>query len=68
MKNPCEEDVVARALRDAANADAGPSLDVREALQRRLQAETHDGRVSYVVVQVVLLGALLAAGAWYFWR
>ncbi|WP_312735578.1 hypothetical protein [Stenotrophomonas sp.] len=42
--------------------------DVNEALQRRLQVETRDSGVLYVVVQALLFGALLAAASWYFWH
>lgn len=45
-----------------------PTPDVNEALQQRLQAETRDSRVLYVVVQALLLGALAAGGLWYLLR
>jgi hypothetical protein len=41
---------------------------VSEALQKRIAAESRDSGVGYVVVQVVLLGALVAAAVWYFWN
>ena len=42
--------------------------DVNEALQQRLQAETRESGALYVVVQVLLFGALLVGVAWYFWH
>ena len=56
---------LSQALREQEQQHAVP--DVNEALQQRLQAETRDSGVLYVVVQVLLFGALLAAAAWYFW-
>ncbi|KAG0927282.1 hypothetical protein G6F31_018106 [Rhizopus arrhizus] len=60
-----DERALAQALREQEQRHAVP--DVSEALQQRLHAETHDSGVLYVVVQVLLFGALLAAAAWYFW-
>ncbi|WP_313419386.1 hypothetical protein [Stenotrophomonas sp.] len=57
---------LSQALREQEQQHAVP--DVNEALQQRLQAETRDSGVLYVVVQVLLFGALLAAAAWYFWH
>jgi len=63
-------DADARALSQALREQEqqAPVPDVSEALQQRLRVETRDSGVGYVVVQVLLLGALLAAGVWYFWR
>ncbi|HGM6730368.1 TPA: hypothetical protein ACKQBZ_001451 [Stenotrophomonas maltophilia] len=61
-----DERALAQALREQEQRHAVP--DVSEALQQRLQAETRDSGVLYVVVQVLLFGALLAAAAWYFWN
>lgn len=61
-------DAEARALSQALREQEDAVPDVSEALQQRLQAETRDGGVLYVVVQVLLFGALLGAAAWYFWR
>lgn len=61
-----EERALAQALREQAQQEDAP--DVSEALQKRIAAESRDGGVGYVVVQVVLLGALVAAAAWYFWH
>ena len=60
-----EERALAQALREQAQREETP--DVSEALQKRLQAESRDSRVGYVVVQVALLGALVAGAVWYFW-
>ncbi|MBN7850497.1 hypothetical protein ACUZXS_19125 [Stenotrophomonas maltophilia] len=60
-----EERALAQALREQARQEEAP--DVSEALQKRIAAESRDSGVGYVVVQVMLVGALLAAGAWYFW-
>ncbi|WP_313050331.1 hypothetical protein [Stenotrophomonas cyclobalanopsidis] len=57
---------LSQALREQEQQAQVP--DVSDALQQRLQAETRDSGALYVVVQVVLFGALLAAAAWYFWR
>ncbi len=57
---------LARALRDADTGE--PTPDVRDALSRRLQEERRQGTTGYVVAQVLLLAALLVAGAWYFLR
>ncbi|WP_343650168.1 hypothetical protein [Stenotrophomonas sp.] len=61
-------DAEARALSQALREQETSTPDVSEALQQRLQAETRDSGVGYVVVQVLLVCALLAAGVWYFWR
>ncbi|WMJ70973.1 hypothetical protein [Stenotrophomonas sp. 24(2023)] len=63
-------DADARALSQALREQEQqvPVLDVSEAVQQRLQAETRDNGVVYVLVQVLLLGALLGAAAWYFWH
>lgn len=61
-------DADARALSRALREQEESVPDVREELQQRLQAETRDSGVGYVVVQVLLVCALLAAGVWYFWR
>ena len=60
-----EERALAQALREQTQQEETP--DVSEALQKRIAAESRDGGVGYVVVQLVLLGALVAAAAWYFW-
>ncbi|EQM80264.1 hypothetical protein ACX94F_00370 [Stenotrophomonas hibiscicola] len=60
-----EERALAQALREQAQQEQTPN--VSEALQKRIAAESRDSGVGYVVVQVMLVGALLAAGAWYFW-
>ncbi|AWH27067.1 hypothetical protein [Stenotrophomonas sp. YAU14D1_LEIMI4_1] len=61
-------DADARALSRALREQEDAVPDVSEALRQRLQTETRDSGVGYVVVQVLLVCALLAAGAWYFWR
>lgn len=60
-----EERALAQALREQTQQEETP--DVSEALRKRIAAESRDSGVGYVVVQVVLLGALVAAAAWYFW-
>lgn len=59
-----EERALAQALREQVQREETP--DVSEALQKRIAAESRDSGVGYVVVQVLLLGALVAAGVWYF--
>lgn len=59
-----EERALAQALREQAQQEDAP--DVSEALQKRITSESRDSGVWYVVVQVVLVGALAAAGVWYF--
>ncbi|KAF1012991.1 MAG: hypothetical protein GAK31_03818 [Stenotrophomonas maltophilia] len=63
-------DADARALSQALREQEQqvPVPDVGEALQQRLKAETRESGVLYVVVQVLLFGALLGAAAWYFWH
>jgi len=61
-----EERALAQALREQAQQEETP--DVSEALRKRIVSESRDSGVGYVVVQVVLLGALVAGGVWYFWR
>jgi len=61
-----EERALAQALRKQAQQEETP--DVSEALQKRIAAESRDSGVGYVVVQVLLLGALVAAAVWYFWN
>jgi len=61
-----EERALADALREQAQQEETP--DVSEALRERIGAESRDSGVGYVVVQVVLLGALVAGAIWYFWR
>lgn len=61
-----EKRALVQALREQAQQDATP--DVSEALQQRIAAESRDSGVGYVVVQVVLLGALVAGAVWYFWN
>ncbi len=61
-----EERALAQALREQTQQEETP--DVSEALQKRIAAESRDSGVGYVVVQVVLLGALVAAAVWYFWN
>jgi uncharacterized membrane protein len=61
-----DERALAQALREQARQEQTP--DVSEALQTRIATESRDSGVGYVVVQVLLVGALLAAGAWYFWH
>ncbi len=60
-----EKRALAQALRKQAQQEETP--DVSEALQKRIAAESRDSGVGYVVVQVLLLGALVAAAGWYFW-
>ncbi len=60
-----EERALAQALREQTQQEETP--DVSEALQKRIAAESRDSGVGYVVMQVVLLGALVAAAVWYFW-
>ncbi|CAM0120294.1 hypothetical protein [Stenotrophomonas sp. GD03958] len=60
-----EERALAQALREQARQEEAP--DVSEALQKRIAAESRDSGVGYVVVQVLLLGALVAGAVWYFW-
>ncbi len=60
-----EERALAQALREQVQREETP--DVSDALQKRIAAESRDSGVGYVVVQVLLFGALLAAAAWYFW-
>jgi hypothetical protein len=60
-----EERALAQALREQTQQEETP--DVSEALQKRIAAESRDSGVGYVVVQVALLGALVAAAVWYFW-
>lgn len=60
-----EERALAEALREQAQQEETP--DVSEALRKRIAIESRDSGVLYVVVQVLLFGALLAAAAWYFW-
>ncbi|WP_423161919.1 hypothetical protein [Stenotrophomonas geniculata] len=61
-----EKRALAQALREQAQQEQTP--DVSEALQKRIAAESRDSGGGYVVVQVVLLGALVAGAVWYFWR
>ena len=61
-----EKRALAQALREQAQQEDAP--DVSEALQKRIAAESRDSGVVYVLVQVLLFGALLAAAAWYFWH
>ncbi|HFF2827827.1 TPA: hypothetical protein ACGCD9_001709 [Stenotrophomonas maltophilia] len=61
-----EKRALAQALREQARQEEAP--DVSEALQKRIAAESRDSGVVYVVVQVLLFGALLAAAVWYFWH
>lgn len=61
-----EARALAQALREQAQQEETP--DVSEALQKRITAESRDSGMGYVVVQVLLFGALLAAAAWYFWH
>lgn len=60
-----EERALAQALREQARQEETP--DVSEALQKRIAVESRDSGVGYVVVQVLLLGALVAAAVWCFW-
>ncbi|CRD47314.1 hypothetical protein [Stenotrophomonas thermophila] len=61
-----EKRALAQALREQAQQEQTPN--VSEALQKRIAAESRDSGVGYVMVQVVLLGALVAGAVWYFWR
>ncbi|WP_414539603.1 hypothetical protein [Stenotrophomonas forensis] len=61
-----EKRALAQALREQVQHEETP--DVSEALQKRITAESRDSGVGYVVVQVLLFGALLAAAAWYLWH
>jgi len=61
-----EKRALAQALREQVQQEETP--DVSEALQKRIAAESRDSGVGYVVVQVLLFGALLAAAVWYFWN
>ncbi|WP_430541308.1 hypothetical protein [Stenotrophomonas maltophilia] len=56
---------LSQALRE--QEQRAPVPDVSDALQQRLKAEARDSGARYMVVQVLLFGALLAAAAWYFW-
>ncbi|UID79160.1 hypothetical protein J3U96_01865 [Stenotrophomonas maltophilia] len=60
-----EKRALAQALREQAQQEQTPN--VSEALQKRIATESRGSGVGYVVVQVLLFGALLAAAAWYFW-
>ncbi len=53
------ESALAQALREQAQQEQTPN--VSEALQKRIAAESRGSGVGYVVVQVLLFGALLAA-------
>lgn len=61
-----EERALAQALDEQERQEETP--DVSAAVQQRLKAETRDSGVLYVLVQVLLLGTLVAAAVWYFWR
>ncbi|HDS0948440.1 TPA: hypothetical protein QDZ34_001181 [Stenotrophomonas maltophilia] len=61
-------DAEERALAQALREQQEETPDVREALQKRLKAETRDSGVLYVLVQVLLMGVLVAGVVWYFWR
>ncbi len=61
-----EKRALAQALREQARQEETP--DVSEALQKRIAVESRDSGVGYVVVQVLLLGALVAAAVWHFWH
>ncbi|HEL2977721.1 TPA: hypothetical protein UMB92_000538 [Stenotrophomonas maltophilia] len=61
-------DAEERALAQALREQQEETPDVSEALQKRLKAETRDSGVLYVLVQVLLMGALVAGVVWYFWR
>nr|WP_313510192.1 hypothetical protein [Stenotrophomonas geniculata] len=61
-----EERALVQALREQAQQEQTP--DVSEVLQKRIAVESRDSGVGYVVVQVLLFGALLAAAGWYFWH
>lgn len=61
-------DAQERALAQALREQQEETPDVREALQKRLKAETRDSGVLYVLVQVLLMGVLVAGVVWYFWR
>ncbi|MEG0186325.1 MAG: hypothetical protein RR704_23045 [Stenotrophomonas sp.] len=61
-----DERALAQVLREQERQEEAP--DVSEAVQQRLKAETRDSGVLYVLVQVLLLGTLVAAAVWYFWR
>ena len=66
-----DERALAQALREQARQEQArqeQAPDVSDALQQRISAESRDSGVVYVVVQVLLFGALLAAAAWYFWN
>ncbi|MBO1746383.1 hypothetical protein LMF57_19545 [Stenotrophomonas sp. SI-NJAU-1] len=61
-----DERALSQALHEQARQDEMP--DVSEALQKRIASESRDSSVGYAVVQIVLLGALVAGGVWYFWH
>lgn len=61
-------DAEERALAQALREQQEETPDVREALQKRLKAETRDSGVLYALVQVLLMGVLVAGVVWYFWR
>ncbi|MFG6086766.1 hypothetical protein ACEU0C_000073 [Stenotrophomonas indicatrix] len=61
-----EERALAQALREQAQQEDMP--DVSDALRKRITSESRDSGVGYVVVQVLLFGALVAGVIWYFWR
>lgn len=61
-----EARALAQALREQAQQDETP--DVSEALQKRITSESRDGGVWYAVVQVLLVGVLVAGAVWYFWH
>lgn len=61
-----EARALAQALREQAQQEQTP--DVSEALQKRISTETRDGGAWYVLVQVLLVGVLVAAGVAYIWH
>lgn len=61
-----EARALSQALQEQERQEETP--DVSTAVQQRLKAETRDSGVLYVLVQVLLLGVLVAAAVWYFWR
>lgn len=69
MNRPTDpRDAVKRALAQALREQQEETPDVSEALQKRITSESRDSGVGYVVVQVLLFGALVAGAIWYFWR
>lgn len=65
-RRDADERALEQALREQAAREE--TADVSAAVQKRIASESRDSGVGYAVVQIVLLGALLAMAIWYFWR